>query len=443
MKGYHSMRKSKNSSENGITRKAALNKGAASASALGRSLERKLSRMGRREYMQTLAALGVSASTLRYGTQKGLAAASSDPKREIPYVAYLEVVSKEPGEPPVREPIYETIARDEWAARHAAINARDDVSRLLKRQNRFEGVSIAATGMDQSPTGFGVKVQVPVGGDKLGIESPGSTIRDIKELVPSAVDVSVAHGRYSETFRNIPVRVKKSNVRLTACARCQQENERKYIPGGTPIYVPGTDSEPTNDGSVTGSFQHSDYGEGWITASHVVYNREGEEVHQAGDKIGDVKQTYNDNEDIDCAFIKPTSTEKVTSNIATANNDGIDMRISGIVTNSTIENNIGNTDYRVKSQGQTTCRNDGYIQDTYGIWGGTSAVGTSNEVDPGDSGGALFHIDSNDTAKIVGNIFAERGPEESDSDLEDCGKYKYCEGTTSKTIEGTLDGYFY
>lgn len=175
----------------------------------------------------------------------------------------------------------------------------------------------------------------------------------------------------------------------------------------------------------------------------MVYDRTGEEVHQAGDKIGDVRHWYNDYEDIDCAFIGPTSTEKVTSNIATANNDGIDMRISGIVTNDTIENNVDNTNYRVKSQGQTTCRNDGYIQATYGAWGGTSAVGTSNEVDPGDSGGALFHIDSDDTAKIVGNIFAERGPEEDDSDLDDCGDHKYCEGTSAETIEGTLAGYFY
>ncbi|MFB6200081.1 MAG: twin-arginine translocation signal domain-containing protein, partial [Candidatus Nanohaloarchaea archaeon] len=80
----------------------------------------KLNTMGRRRFMKNLAALGVSAPAIAGLSQAEVS--EYDLESEVPYVKAYRTVEKQPGEAPVREPVYDTIDREEWERRETALD---------------------------------------------------------------------------------------------------------------------------------------------------------------------------------------------------------------------------------------------------------------------------------------------------------------------------------
>ena len=87
----------------------------------------KLERMGRRRFIENLAGIGVSATTLQYLEQDELSDVTHDPEDEMPYVAALLNSGREDDGSVQREPVYETISREEWERRRAGFSAKDQV----------------------------------------------------------------------------------------------------------------------------------------------------------------------------------------------------------------------------------------------------------------------------------------------------------------------------
>lgn len=79
--------------------------------------------------MQNLAALGVSSQAISSLTQDDIS--DYDLNSEIPYVKEWRNVEKQTGEAPVREPVYDTIDREEWERRETALDVRETVQNAL------------------------------------------------------------------------------------------------------------------------------------------------------------------------------------------------------------------------------------------------------------------------------------------------------------------------
>lgn len=213
---------------------------------------------------------------------------------------------------------------------------------------------------------------------------------------------------------------------------CNYEFTKQWdnIPGGSQV---ANKSDGTT-GSLTGTFNHPDYGDEIITAGHVAGDN-GTTMEQSADVIGTARDVYNDNLDIDYAFIEMTSDESVTSWIANSTNESLEYQIKGGLTNETLEYHVGDESYTMYTQGRTTCRQSGYITGTFSAPGtNTSAVGVSQGCRDGDSGGALFHINSSDEALIGGNIIQI---------YDDDDGTKNTKSTTAEKVESDMNGYYY
>lgn len=388
----------------------------------------KLQRMNRRKYLKTLGALGVSATSLRFLSKETLAQTTDNPEDEVPYVAYYRTVDKQPGQPPKRKPVYETIPRDEWVRRHTAINVRDKLADQLRK----EGIEASAsyTGMDQSPTGFGVKIRYPIHIDAKGNRhTPEISVEQLESRLPSRMTGVAGKNKFEEKRENIPV-VVEGVVERDVCTY-DYDHDWDYYPGGAAVDVDIGSS--TNLGSTAGSYHHPSYGDGLITAGHVV-DSSGNEIWRAGtaDDIGTGRDvTYGTTiNDIDYAFIEMDDDENPSSYVVNSDNTSKKYPIRGTVSNQALENHVDDSSWTVYTQGRSTCRSSGYVKDTVGLWGATDAVITSQDVDPGDSGGTLFRVNNGD-AYICGNIIQEVN---SGTDAK---------STTAETLEDHMGGYYY
>lgn len=118
----------------------------------------KLQRMSRRNFMENLAAVGVSAPAINGLSQDEIS--NYDLESEVPYIKAKRTTEKQPGEAPVRELVYDTIDREEWERREAALNVRDRVQSALDEHFEDQPIHASFGGDEQSPIDFGVGIEV-------------------------------------------------------------------------------------------------------------------------------------------------------------------------------------------------------------------------------------------------------------------------------------------
>lgn len=367
-----------------------------------------LQKMGRRRFMENLAGIGVSATTVQNISQEELAQLTEDPEEEMPYVeAYANRGRRENGAVS-REPIFDTIDRNKWERIQTALNARDEVSKRVG-----EKAVVSSRYDDQSPTDFGIYVDVPVESEVKPEE--------IEAMLPSTLRGSVPGQEVAH--ENIPVVVGESEHNLTGCYDSSPSYDE--IPAGTAI------STNIEGGTLNGPFHSYDHGDGWVTAGHVVEDDSGTydvfiDTSDGFIEFGTPHDTHYDKIDLDYTFIEPTNSSRSPSAwITNSNSQNKDLEIGGILSDEALENHIGDESYNLQTQGRASCRSDGYITDVNGF--GTSSVTTTHPVGPGDSGGPLFR-ELDGVAFIAGDVFKE-APEGAQS-------------TTAETVEEKLNGFF-
>lgn len=379
--------------------------------------------MGRRRFVRTMSALGVSGVTINYLTQDTLAKVTDDPENEMPYTAYLRVIKKEPGKPPVREPVHRTIPREEWERRHCTIDARQKIGNLLEEFTSTNLVRPAYAAVPESHIGFGVEVLYQSVKSSDGtIRSPEKSIEEVRNFLPNTIDGEVGEGDYKSRRDHIPVIVKETPTRDLSFD--------SSVPGG--VWTEDGDSEES--GTICGTFHdNSDGGDGWITAGHVV-GSSGTVEHPDNDDIGTVKDYYNDGIDIDCAFFDADFTETPWSAIASGPfSSSVDLEIGGIVTDSQLNNHVDDSNYTLYTQGIATDRTSGTIEK---MLFNDAAVVTTHDTESGDSGGPLFRVipdsEDMDDAYIAGDVIKEIGSGDANT-----------KSTTADTVENKLGGSFY
>jgi len=380
---------------------------------------RDLRKVNRRSFVKTLSAMGVSATTLRYLTQDTLAQVTHDPKEEIPYVARLRNVSRKEGELPEREPIYETIEREEWERRHTAIDVRDRVGKKVMKLDDTGLIDVVYTGMKESPTDFGVKVVYRRWNTQNETRTPDVPIEKLRKELPDKAAGEAAKGEHRARREGIPVKIieetrdekedqngNKTGGETSGIPDCLPWDALDVVPGGSPYTADGDggtlcaayfDPDPNNSNML-----------GWITAGHVVEGTSGR-AYQETKKIGEVNNGTVVDESMGIDYAHLVRRTDLSTHIADENDLSEDLPVVGILTNETLENLVDLDNSTLYTQGGATCRSEGSVAamnyQSNEVW--LNLNGLDEHVEGGDSGGPIF-FKSGDEAYVAGVIRAYR-----------------------------------
>jgi len=393
--------------------------------------------MNRRNFIKTASAAGVSASSLYWGTQNGLAAAAN--KDEVPYVKFLHGTPEPAGNG--RRPIYDSIPREEWERRWTAVDLRDKTGRQLNKKYDTDLISPEFTSMDSSHTGFGVKVvYTRIVQDEEVVRSPDVSFEDVKEEFEGSGTGEAAKGEYRAVREDIPILVTQRRERKTGCSESDVMNQITIdgIPAGVDMTAVDEGS-----GSLCAPFYRSDYGEGWIVSGHVVGGlgggAAGTVVKQGAldseEKIGEVRDSQVTS-DIDWAYVEDSVSGKYTVEEVAQEDDmtSTDYKIGGIVNDDTLVNKEGTSEV-FYTQAEQTSRLSNTIINVGGI--GNSYVVSGHDTTDGDSGGILFDVGDNDYYAYVAGVIRS---EVNDNDSDDCNDD--VKSTTAETTENKANGSF-
>ncbi|MFB6199506.1 MAG: trypsin-like serine protease, partial [Candidatus Nanohaloarchaea archaeon] len=309
--------------------------------------------------------------------------------------------------------VYDTIDREEWERRETALDALRKTGKELLGKYSEDNVGLAFTYNEESPTDFGVEAIVA--------ENSEVSRQEVEDALPTVLTGEISGGHYSAQRDYIPLDVVEEELENA----CGGELDSAINPpaGAIPIEAGGS------EGTTNAAFYSDQYGEGLVTAGHIVgaNNIVVEQDAESNEFLG-LSEDYHKNGDIDCAFIQMTS-EPIGTIVSPDYSDTTDLEVAGIITDEELKNNVGNAYFRLDRQGRSSCRDDGYIVrvgETF--WGDVKSVETSQNVKEGDSGGPLFFRDG-EVAEIAGGIVGSGG--------------EGTVSTTAETIEEELNGNFF
>lgn len=375
--------------------------------------DNELSRMSRRRFIRVASAAGVSLACLEYGTREGLVQAAEG--EEVPYVRYLEGTGED------REPVYASIPREAWARRQTAKDLAERVDKRLR--NRFgKEVKVYWGVMEDSPTGFGVYVDYNIvrGSDGPKYE-PEPSMEEVRSVAPRKGKGTAAKGEHKETREHIPVRVEKSYQQHVDCEPCPSHQDYydtyygwTFVPAG--IAIDHGSGSGKSFASLCAPFQLDDGTNGYAGSGHA--STEGEAVYCEGgaEPIGTCTKSFVGLfSDEDYCFIEQDGSHYGSLKVRKENTDQDEYDIVGIITNTGLENSVGDFFY---GQGRASSRSYDALEKMK--TGGNGAI-FDHDVDCGDSGGPMFELTNLDESVpdvyIAGNIVARR----NDTDSDDCG----------------------
>ncbi len=405
---------------------------------MARDKTRDLRKMGRRNFVKTLSAMGVSGAALKYMTKDALAKYTDDPKDEIPRLERLETPKEEMCERGVsgteyieanieRKPVYYTIPRDKWVTIETAYDAASRLSERLKRRKAFGGGSITV-GVTTTTSGHKRRKSVRVthstvkrkgyeqddeGGEvRITYEEDAPEIEydELVDMLPGSIDGSVGSGEYEETVEDIPVIHRKiveeeqssfTDEYRPVVGGCQFRPNR-YLP---PIGTLGTPAIDYERGEPV-----------MVTAAHVVDDDLGDLMYQPGGIGAGIG--YQDR----TAYNPPDTGDDIFYDVATIDLTEVDTPVSaewhladygggkygdidGTICEDALKDKYeGNTNEDLWHQGRTTGRKSGYVDeivpsDHSGGLGVVEADGF--DTDDGDSGGPYW-VTSEDDIYIAG-----------------------------------------
>ncbi|QCW04560.1 hypothetical protein [Natrinema pallidum] len=267
--------------------------------------------MGRRRFIETLAALGLSSQAVQGMTQERLQKLTGDPTDEVPMVHSLRAENPKrykeppfPNEPVEREVKYYTVSRDRWvrmkSAYDAANRARRKIDRELDRPERIKtGVGLTTRGQS---TKYTVRVTVDQSGDPNRhsvLSSSVDAVEQLKGVLPdtlygqpdgnsesAVVEASQVQDASRFAVEEVPVEYAVGNS--SPEDDCKSHNdccdfyERQYriesattrIPSGTYMSVErsGSWNGVSTLGARVYSKQHNSFG--FVSTAHSAYDED-------------------------------------------------------------------------------------------------------------------------------------------------------------------------
>lgn len=368
---------------------------------------RKLDRMGRRRFLNTLSGLGLSATTLSYITKDALAETTSDVTEEVPYVKLLRHTNPEEvreGAVPEREPVWDTIPREKWVRVEAAHDAARQLNDRLDRKFSTSKIAAAVTSRNGDPYQKELSVKYTTVEHADGtVSSPSVSFTEVERVLPSTVSGQAGGGRNAETIENIPVTITRQRKIEESCpGDVYNEDQEDMIPGGTRVGDSGSAGT-----TGTAATRDSDGLNVMVSCGHLLNNDSGH-LHQPGDLKSDEDLdvvNYDLSDSNDHGYAKAYDSETFYRELASDAGGWKATDIKGIVTWDTIKSHEGDSSYEVRKQGNRTGTTKGYIVDTVEKSTGEKNFWTNSDSGSGDSGGPHYRrIQFNDTDEtyIVG-----------------------------------------
>jgi len=249
---------------------------------MGTDTTRRLARMGRRRFLETLAGFGVTGAALNHMTQDVLAKTNPDLDNEVPFLKgmvhtnHKEVLN---GAPPEREPIYFNVPRDEWVVIDSARDAARQVEKLdtLKGTGIIAGVTTRVRGGHQQKI---ILVQYPIEQYEWGeTYRPRVEFSELTDRLPATVDGVAGRGSdFAVVVEDIPVIAERMYNEL------EYIYDYKYRPVPAGCEWKTEEGNPCTIGTPVYDNDANEYR--LVTASHCFYSY-GEDCHQPDQGTGD------------------------------------------------------------------------------------------------------------------------------------------------------------
>lgn len=184
---------------------------------------RKLSLMGRRRFLNTLASLGISAGALKYMTQDALADVTDNPDDEVPRLSVVRHTNHEQviqdDAKPEREPVYYTVPKDEWEYVEGVFDGANRINNLTEK--RF-GTNRVRVGVSTDVNGHHQERVVIVENQKNSSKIP---TEELEKKLPDTVNGKAAEN--AATISDIPVNIREISTELD-----YYEHEYRPVPSG-------------------------------------------------------------------------------------------------------------------------------------------------------------------------------------------------------------------
>lgn len=384
-----------------------------------RRFEHKLSGMGRRRFLKTMSALGLSGAGIEYLTKDAVAEATGNPKDEVPFTAQIRLKNPErlkgghPGEHLEMEPVIETMPRDRWVRIESAHKASKRLYRTL--QQRFDDNSITVGVV----TGDSGNKKLLVTRERLKhvpISDQSVQSDEIKAALPSTVSETVGNGKYEKSMTGMSVSFEEVGHEYFDYYSYDY-NDTVGTPGGCEIEAVNLNTNKGSIGTVAQPVYNKDSSSyELLTAGHVLESRNKvyQPLYNGGDLLGKTQKVQNQgspttgdiNGDGKTDYYKPTNVDAGTFSTSDyrynlAGNGGstdYDAQITGYWTWNKIKSEE-DTGWQVTKQGTKTRRTSGdiFYTDSNRKWFATHATG-----DHGDSGGIIYRKDASGTANTAG-----------------------------------------
>lgn len=377
-----------------------------------RDATRDLRKTGRRNFVKTLAGIGISGSSLRYLTKDRLLKLTDHPDDEVPVLARLEIsddrdptVRGRPDErPPEREPVYRTVPRDEWVRVEAAHRANQRIAAMLDRLPGAARVySVVTTRSDTTGDRKAVEVRYPTlttrRHDGVGATiEPNVALDAVRRHIPDAVDGTVGSGRHEETVEDIPVYLEREELEEQA----YYDEEYDPIPGGCQFKRSMYEYGGCTLGTL--AFDHDTFRYVMATAGHCIDDSMNDTMYQPGGwgtGFGQPHEVLYDYQTNDAGTIDLRHTNRAKRYGIAAQGGGTDFDVEGVIPASELKHREGDAGWLVNQQGRTSGRDTGWIE-------GVSTARTLGYIElsgvttsDGDSGGPYFRVEG-DGAYIAG-----------------------------------------
>lgn len=174
-------------------------------------------RMGKRRFLKTLAAFGVPSASLPYLTTDVVEAQTSDPKKEIPYIAAYDNSNGNP------KPVWDTVRQERRLKTQALEGACSRLRHELSKKYNLDKVSFRAkmteTGKPEIEVAY--RIQEIQGKNNVQVESPEVKKETLEATLPAKVDQKVDFGEVSGTVTDIPVFLEEQRVVEEAYYDCE------------------------------------------------------------------------------------------------------------------------------------------------------------------------------------------------------------------------------
>lgn len=371
--------------------------------------------MGKRRFLKTLSAIGVSGAALAHMSKETLAETTDEPEKQIPRLKRIRHTNHEAvvtgEEAPETEPEFYTIPR-EVHIRNQCTNAVEQAMNARFKDDEQVSARVIHDA-PESDTGRSVRLEVQTIIDRDGERAtPSLTVPEVKNRVPDQAQGKINLKGKTHTRSGIPIEVKEVTLEETAYFN---NDYKPNVPAGCQI-------ETAAFGTMCTPVYDYDRGESvWVTAGHVVQGETDTNVsHPTFDPYG-----YNNNligesdkvlpnGDGDIATIAPLDSNYPSYTFADIGGGTTSYDVYGTLGQDMInDNNINN----LYLQGRTSGR----------LYGDILSYNTTDhqvrldiDAEKGDSGGPYYWVD-NGEAYIAGVHAVIADYEDGDGDIESAG----------------------